>query len=339
VYLLIKGGLETIALFALDRQSGYDFRTALLVPPAGIHRKERYTFHDLVRVMGILRGEGGCPWDREQTHKSLAQYLIEESYEVLEAIEQDDMEKLADELGDVLLQVVFHAQIGKEYAKFDIQDVITCVCTKMIRRHTHIFGADIAETPDAVVSNWEAIKKRQKGIATHTEVLKDIPAGMPALMRGCKVQKKAALVGFDWPDLDGAMDKIDEEAAELKQAVADSAETAALENEIGDLLFAVVNVARKRKIQPELALKKSIDKFIARFKYMEETAAKKGLKIENMSLNDMDTLWEEAKKKRAINHFRRGYKTLNYGKNDIQKGSLIKKIPKNKQFLWKIAGI
>ena len=201
----------------------------------------------------MLRSPEGCPWDREQSHQSLKQYLIEETYEVLEAINLDDMDKLAEELGDVLLQVVFHAQIAKEHGEFSINDVITGICRKMINRHTHIFGDAKVDSAEQVVGNWEAIKKKEKGLKSHTQVLKDIPAILPALMRSYKVQKKAALVGFDWDKPEDAIAKADEEFRELKQAYQSGNEND-IKEELGDLLFAIVNISRFLKQEPEQAL-------------------------------------------------------------------------------------
>lgn len=256
--------------------------------------KEKYSFEDLLRIMEILRGEDGCPWDREQTHESLKKYLIEETYEVIEALDSGVPGKFADELGDLLLQIVFHAQIGKEKGAFSIDDVISCVCRKMVDRHTHVFGEGSADTADEVVDNWEEIKKKEKGLKTHTQILRDVSSYLPALMRSYKVQQKAAKVGFDWDNVKDAMEKVKEEINEVEE-VYNTEKMEKIEEEVGDLLFAVVNVSRFLKVQPEIALVKAIEKFIGRFEYIEENSIKSGNKMEEMSLNDMDILWNEAK--------------------------------------------
>ena len=256
--------------------------------------KKKYCFEDLLEIMEILRSEKGCPWDREQTHESMKRYLIEETYEALEALDSGDKRKFADELGDLLLQVVFHAQIGKEEGTFTIEDVISLICQKMIERHTHVFGQAHADTADQVLDNWEEIKKKEKRLESHTQVLKDVSSYLPALMRSYKVQDKAAKVGFDWDDVDGAMEKVHEEINELKE-VYKSKNMEKMQEEIGDLLFAVVNVARFLKVQPELALTQTIEKFINRFEYIEKNGSKYNKKMEEMTMEEMDRLWNEAK--------------------------------------------
>jgi tetrapyrrole methylase family protein / MazG family protein len=258
--------------------------------------KESYGFSDLIDIMKLLRSEKGCPWDKDQNHESLKRYLIEETYEVLETIDLKDNKKLCDELGDLLLQVVFHAQIGQEEGAFDINDVITGICRKMVLRHTHIFGEDKADTPDEVVNNWEAIKKKEKGFDNHTSSLKDIPSNLPALMRSYKVQQKAAQVGFDWDDIKDVLAKVDEEIVELKD-VYTSKNVERITDEMGDVFFALVNLSRFLEIQPELALTGTINKFIKRFEYIEKQSLNAGRKMEEMSLMEMDKLWNEAKSK------------------------------------------
>lgn len=259
-------------------------------------KKERYSYQDLLDIMTKLRAPDGCPWDREQDHKTLKRYMIEESYEVLEAIDEENPKKICDELGDVLLQVVFHAQIAKENGQFDMSDVIHGVSSKMINRHRHVFGEEEAQTADDVMVIWEKVKKDEKGLQTQTQVLKDVPGNLPALMRSFKVQQKAAQVGFDWDDVKDALLKVKEEIGELEDAYA-SGDTAHAEEELGDLLFAVVNVSRFMKIQPELALTATVNKFIRRFEYVETKAGEQGRQLADMSLKDMDALWDEAKLK------------------------------------------
>lgn len=257
---------------------------------------EKYSFNDLLDIMAKLRGEGGCPWDREQTHESLRIYMIEETYEVLEALDAGDKGKFCNELGDLLLQIVFHAQIAKENGDFNIGDVTTEVCQKLISRHPHIFGDVRADTSEEVLENWEAIKKKEKKLKSQTGVLKDVPSNLPALMRSYKVQQKAAQVGFDWDDVEDAFSKVDEEIRELRD-VYKSNNVERITDELGDAFFALVNVSRFLKIQPELALTGTIGKFIRRFEYIEQQSTKAGRKLEDMSLAEMDELWNEAKQK------------------------------------------
>jgi len=256
--------------------------------------KDRYDFKELLDIMALLRGENGCPWDKEQDHTSLKRYLIEEAYEVLEQIDAKDKDKLCDELGDLLLQVVFHSQIARENGDFDMDDVITGICRKLISRHTHIFGNDKADTADEVLQNWEKIKKKEKGFESQTGILKDVPSNLPALMRSFKVQQKAAQVGFDWDDLEDVMAKVEEEIQELKD-VYKSKNVERITDEMGDAFFSLVNLARFLKVQPELALTGTINKFIKRFEYIELESGKAGRKLEDMSLAEMNELWDEAK--------------------------------------------
>jgi tetrapyrrole methylase family protein/MazG family protein len=256
--------------------------------------KDRYDFKELLDIMALLRGENGCPWDKEQDHTSLKRYLIEETYEVLEQIDAKDKDKLCDELGDLLLQVVFHSQIARENGDFDMDDVITGICRKLISRHTHIFGNDKADTADEVLQNWEKIKKKEKGFESQTGILKDVPSNLPALMRSFKVQQKAAQVGFDWDDLEDVMAKVEEEIQELKD-VYKSKNVERITDEMGDAFFSLVNLARFLKVQPELALTGTINKFIKRFEYIELESGKAGRKLEDMSLAEMNELWDEAK--------------------------------------------
>jgi len=257
--------------------------------------KEKYNFDDLVEIMALLRSEKGCPWDKEQNHESLKKYLLEETYEVLDAIDKKNKDMLCEELGDVLLQVVFHSQIAKEEGWFSIDDVITAICKKIISRHTHVFGNETAKNADEVVKNWENIKKIEKGIETQTEVLKAIPQNLPALTRSCKVQQKAAQVGFDWNNVDDVFKKVYEEIEELKEAY-QSNDKEKINEEVGDSFFALVNLARFLNVEPELALTNTIRKFIERFEYIEKGSLKAGMEIEKMTLAEMDKLWDEAKR-------------------------------------------
>ncbi|MGI6176419.1 MAG: nucleoside triphosphate pyrophosphohydrolase [Christensenellales bacterium] len=290
---------EEIALFELDRLTDYDAFTAVLIPGYELFAHERFGFAQLMQIMEMLRAPKGCPWDREQTHESLKSALIEECYEVLDAIEKQDDDALTEELGDVLLQVAFHAQIAKEQGRFTEQDITSGICSKLISRHPHIFGNESAKDPAQVLRSWERIKRDEKGFQSQSEVLRSVPACFPALMRAFKVQKKAANVGFDWEDVLDAFEKIEEEAGELERALAQN-DAQNTREELGDLLFAVVNVARLLKMDPEAVLKEATQKFISRFERMENAAQKQGLTLENMTLQQMDALWERAK--RAAEH-------------------------------------
>lgn len=255
---------------------------------------KKYDFNDLLDIMAKLRAENGCPWDREQTHESIKICMIEETYEALEALDAGDKAKFCNELGDLLLQIVFHAQIAKEEGTFDINDVTTEICSKLIYRHPHIFGDVTADTSEQVVANWEALKKKEKKLKSQTGVLKDVPSNLPALMRSYKVQQKAAQVGFDWENIEDVFGKVDEEIQELRD-VYKSKNVERITDELGDAIFALVNLSRFLKVQPELALTGTINKFIRRFEYIEKQSGKAGKRMEDMSLAEMDELWNEAK--------------------------------------------
>lgn len=244
----------------------------------------------LVGVMNRLLSPDGCPWDREQTHRSLVRYLLEETYEVIEAIEEGDMNKLKEELGDLLLQVVFHAALAEREGHFNLDDVAEKVCLKMISRHPHVFGDMDINTSDEVMLNWECFK-RQEG---KRSILEGIPGILPALLRALKLQEKAQRVGFDWPDVNGAVEKIQEEVKEFTAANASGNQEQRVD-EMGDILFALVNVARMSGVEPEQALQGSNNKFIRRFQYIENQLNSKGETLEEASLNRLDALWEEAK--------------------------------------------
>ncbi len=285
----LKG--KIIPLCMLDAEPSYGYYTSVVVLSCPLELRKRFTFADLVAVMERLRSRNGCPWDKEQTHESLKRYLVEESYEVLEAIDHKDMDALYDELGDVLLQVVFHARIAQQQGEFDISDVTTAICSKMISRHTHIFGNAVANSPDEVINNWEKIKKGEKGQQTQTEVLQGVPKSMPALMRSGKVQHKAAHVGFDFTDVSQAFDKLFEEIEEVRQ----SSEGSARAEECGDLLFSAVNVVRLLGVEPETALQKATDKFIARFAVVEKIAVEENVDMLSCGIQKLDELWDKAK--------------------------------------------
>lgn len=256
---------------------------------------DRYSLVPLVEIMRRLRGEGGCPWDRKQTHESLRTYIVEEAYEVVQAIDDGDYDELCEELGDMLLQIAFHSQIASESGKFDVGDVIAGVVEKLTRRHPHVFGDVEARDSQTVLRNWERIKQREKaGDEGPASVVDNVARALPALMRAVKVQAKASRVGFDWPDVSGPLQKVREEMDELEEARR-SGDRAAMFEEIGDILFAIVNVARFLKVDPEIALGKTVDKFVARFKHIESRADEANRQIEDMTLEEMDALWEEAK--------------------------------------------
>lgn len=257
--------------------------------------KKDYTFGDLTDIIRVLRGEGGCPWDREQTHQSIKYCLLEEACEAMEALDGKQPDQFADELGDVLLQVAFHAEMAEEAGTFTMQDVLNHICKKLISRHTHIFGDDHTSDTEGALSLWEKNKKAEKGLKTQTELMRDVCSYLPALLRAQKVQKKAAQVGFDWDDVSGAMKKLEEEKGELAAAVSDGC-SAHIEEELGDLLFSCVNVSRFLGVNPEEALKKATDKFVARFELVERAALGCGKRLETMSLEEMDALWDKVKK-------------------------------------------
>lgn len=256
--------------------------------------KEKYTISDLLEIMRLLRTPEGCPWDREQTHESIRSNLLEETHEALEAIDRGDMPLLQEELGDVLLQVVFHAQMEQEKGSFTFDDVVDGICKKLVVRHPHVFGDVTADDAGQVLKNWDAIKRETKGGKTQADMLRAVPRALPALMRAGKVQNRARRVGFDWPDVSGALQALDSETAELKQVIA-SGDAAAMEEELGDLLFSAVNVSRFIGTDPEQALTGATDKFIRRFTVVEQLAAERGVDMTSASLEQLDRLWEEAK--------------------------------------------
>lgn len=254
--------------------------------------KESYGVKDLEEIIKILRAPGGCPWDAEQTHESIRRNFLEEAYEAVEAIDERSTAHLREELGDVLLQVVLHAQMEAETGTFDLNGVADGICKKLIFRHPHVFGDVTVSGTGEVLSNWEDLKREEKGQATHTAALEAVARSLPALWRAEKVQKKAKKAGFDWSDVSGAVDKLDEELGEFKAAVAESSN---VEEELGDLLFSAVNAARFLHVDPEEALTKATDKFVSRFSKVEAMARSRGEALEGMSLVQLDKLWEEAK--------------------------------------------
>lgn len=250
-------------------------------------------FDTLVTIMRKLRAPGGCPWDAEQTHKSLKRYLVEETYEVIEAIDADSPELLKEELGDLLLQPVFHAAIAEESGAFTIDDVIQTLCDKLIRRHPHVFGDITIADSAAQVENWEQIKKQEKG-ELRKSALSGVPPDLPALLKAQKITEKAARVGFDWEHADQVFAKVVEELHEFEEAWAEN-DNAHMEDELGDLLFAIVNLGRFLSIEPEEALRKTIARFQNRFQHVEDTLHTQGRNMKEATLQEMDQYWEQAK--------------------------------------------
>jgi len=286
---------RSLSLSDLDRQESYDHTCAVLIPATPLIARKRFDFYDLVRVMAILRGEDGCPWDKEQNHQTLRKYLIEEAYETAAAIDEEDWDHVADELGDVLLQVVFHAHVGEQYGTMELSDITTYVCRKMIDRHRHIFGTDQCDTAEDVLKNWEKIKNEERGFTTQSAVLNGVSRGLPPLMRAGKVQKKARNVGFDWDDPRDALKKVHEEADEVLEELNAGRDPAM---ELGDLFFACVNVARLAGVEAETALQQATEKFINRFTAMENAILKDGKQFEGLTLSEMDVYWEGSKQRR-----------------------------------------
>ncbi|MFO7952812.1 MAG: nucleoside triphosphate pyrophosphohydrolase [Bacillota bacterium] len=299
-----------LPLRKLDQRNIFISQTAVYLPPY-----QGYTMGDLIAVMGKLRAEDGCPWDKQQTHQSLRQYLVEEAYEVIAAIEQQDDSLLREELGDLLLQVVFHSRIASEDKRFGFFEVVDDITEKLIRRHPHVFGRENAADPSEVKVLWEQIKSderklknRAKAADSRDKVEKEkedirerhsVDPSLPALLKAYKLQKKAAEAGFDWPCVQGALDKAREELNELEEAFA-SKNQDSIEEELGDYLFTIVNISRFIKVNPELALGKAVNKFMDRFHYVLEQVEKTGHPITSFSLETLDKWWEEAKKLRKI---------------------------------------
>lgn len=254
--------------------------------------KERYSFNDLVDIVRMLRGEGGCPWDMEQDHKSIRDDLIEETYEVIEAIDTENPELLREELGDVLLQIVFHASISSDEKNFNIDDVTDEICRKMIYRHPHVFGDVSADTSEEVLRNWEKLKSDEKQRKTVTDKLNAIPRQLPALMRATKVGKKASC--FDFPDKESVIQKLHEEISELESAIG-KCDAENIHEEMGDLLLTVTSLCRKLEVNAERALNDATDKFICRFDKVEKKVIEQNKDIKEMDIYELDTIWEQIK--------------------------------------------
>ncbi len=249
----------------------------------------------LIALMAKLRGPDGCPWDRKQTTESLKPFLVEECYEVIDALDDGSPDKIKEELGDLLFQIIFHARIAEEQGHFTMHDVIEANIEKITRRHPHVFGDAKLSTDKEVLSNWEELKKKEKGYEDRKSILEGIPRQLPSLLRAHSIQERAARVGFDWNRLDDALPKLDEEIAEFKEALKKE-DAAGIEEELGDLFFTLVNISRFLGVNPEDALRKTISKFIQRFRYLEEHAADAGRSLNDMTLEEMEQLWQESKK-------------------------------------------
>ena len=255
-------------------------------------RKPRYDYNDLLEIIRLLRSPEGCPWDKAQTHESIRRGLLEEAYEAAEAIDARDTDLLKEELGDVLMQVVFHADIEKDAGRFDMDDVCDGVVKKLLFRHPHVFGAAHEDSPESVLVSWDKLKRQEKGQKTTADALDAVARSLPGLWRAEKLQKKAADAGFDWHDVQGALDKLDEETAELRQAVAENGDVS---GELGDVLFAAVKVGRFCGVDPEEAITLTCEKFIRRFRAMEQAALAQGRELDTLTLDEMTALWNKAK--------------------------------------------
>ena len=284
--------IEEVPLYELDRVEWLDYLTSLYVP--AWTDKTVYTFSDLLNIMTTLRSPDGCPWDREQDHESLMPYFVEETYEALDAIKRYDIDEMIEELGDVLLQIVFHAQIGSEDGYFDMNDIIQSISEKMVSRHPHVFSDVDVENSDEVLTNWNKIKQEEKNHKDNSDVMEALPQMLPTLIKAEKIQKIAAKVGFDWPTVDGAVDKLKEEMDEVCEEL-ENVSHDKLQEELGDLIFSIVNVCRMKKISPELALEMTNKKFIDRFKFIENSLKNDGKEFEEMTLEELDFIWEQAK--------------------------------------------
>ncbi|MEW3513894.1 nucleoside triphosphate pyrophosphohydrolase, partial [Clostridium butyricum] len=298
VYIVNGAGIKgqeqkvSVKLYEIDRyRELFNYLTSLYIPKST--KKMYNTVYDLQSIMKVLRSPEGCEWDKKQTHETLKKSLIEEAYEVNQAIDNDDIDELIEELGDVLLQVVFHSQIGEEEGFFNLGDITSAICKKLIHRHPHVFKNENIDMNE-FDKTWEDLKREEKGETTVTEGLKRIPAYLPALMKAQKIQKKAALVGFDWDNIEDVHKKVKEEYKELLDECK-SGNIKYIKEELGDLLFSIVNLARFLKVDPEEALDMTNAKFIKRFDFVEQGAIKLNKRLEDMTLEEMDKLWEKAK--------------------------------------------
>jgi len=299
VYIVTAAGskeeiISKVPLFELDRDTSINNLTSVYVPPVKHEEDLYHQFETLRSVIATLRGPDGCPWDQKQTHESLKKYLLEEAYELLEAIDEEDDEHIIEELGDVLLQVMLHAQIGEDDGYFSIQDVIKGLVSKLIYRHPHVFGNVHVENEDEVVQNWQQLKEAEKGKEVES-ILSGIPKELSGLLKAEKLQSKAAKVGFDWTELTPVVDKIKEEIAEVLAAI-ELKDQSKIEEELGDVLFSIVNLARFIDVNPEEAILKTNSKFTKRFQFIESRLREMNKSFSDVSLEEMDEIWNEAKK-------------------------------------------
>ena len=300
VYLVTAAGskeekIKKIQLVDLDREAEVNNLTTVYIPPVKDETILYKDFYKLKEIIAELRGPNGCPWDLKQTHESLKKYLIEESYEVIEAIQEGDIDHLVEELGDVLLQILLHAQIGQDDGYFSIEDVVEGLSAKMVRRHPHVFGNVEAKTAEDVVKNWDEIKQEEKGVKQES-VLDGVGKSLPNLIRAFELQRKAAKVGFDWHDVSGAWDKLTEEIQEFKEEISLNQSSENAMKELGDILFALVNIARFYEINPDEALLMTNKKFTNRFQYVEDKVKESGKPFTDYSLEALDSYWDEAKR-------------------------------------------
>lgn len=286
---------DYISIYELDRFQEISSLTSIYVNKIEKINKNTYDYNDIMGIMKLLRSEDGCPWDIKQTHESIRECVIEEAYELVGAIDSGDIDNLIEELGDVLLQVIFHSQIAYDEGHFNPIEVTTALANKLIYRHPHVFLGKVVESSEEVVYNWDELKYAKRRLTSVTDRLKDIPS-LPALMKSYKLQQKAATIGFDWPDIKGPLDKIMEEYNEVIEAMKEfGGGDVRVEEELGDLLFAVVNLSRFMDVNPEVALNKTINKFLYRFEFMELNSKEIGKDLEQMTLEEMDYLWNLAK--------------------------------------------
>lgn len=288
--------IKEIELHELDREVDLNNLTSIYVPPVQEEKFLYKEFSQLRQIIAELRGPNGCPWDKKQTHESLRKYLLEESYELIEAINEGDIDHIIEELGDVLLQVMLHSQIGEDEGYFSIDDVLEGISDKMIRRHPHVFGEEQADSVDDVMKHWQNAKK-QEGKTDRESVLEGINSALPNLMQAYELQKRAAKIGFDWPNVEGAWEKVKEEILEFQEELKEVNNNEQIESEFGDILFSLVNIARFYKVDPELAIFRTNKKFIQRFSYIEERVKESGKEWSQMNLEELDQFWNEAKKK------------------------------------------
>ncbi len=284
-----EGKCRPVPLAELDREELFDHLTSVFVP--ALAEVQIYDFQRLTDLIAVLRGPEGCPWDRAQTHATLARHMVEESHEAIDAIQREDPEHLAEELGDILLQVVLHAQLGREEGTFDVRDTLRSIIDKLILRHPHVFGTSSAETPEEVIANWEKIKANEAG---HASVMEGVSEGLPALLYAYKLQARAARVGFDWQQGEEVLPKLSEELEELRESLLEGGP--GVEDELGDIFFTLVNISRHWRIDPEIAVYKAGRKFARRFSYVEELASREDLDLSLLSLEELEALWERSKR-------------------------------------------